>query len=316
MHNVPAADITKIELVDGSDVLFSLSGELAQALNIYDRRCPSMNGIERLMYCEQRSAYGIDFGRFLHDPLLAFDPAKFSNPQLKVSYDVDVSDTAADEGELEVFAECFDEKVVSPIGFLMSKEVESLTLSSVAAYHYTDLPTDFPVRKMLLRGYTAGKEPWYQVIEAKLSEDNDKRIPFDWDLQDYFYLMQGIWRPVVESLVGYCHSVGEYVFYVTPTNYFVECIPVQAGGAPDYGVCVDSWQRGGQLAIHAQANSSFQAHIMGWLPNHCFEFPFGDPQDIDDWYDVTKVGSLQLRTREGGGGAGTQNVVLQQLRKY
>ena len=38
-----AVGISKIELVDGSDVLHSLNGRANQALCIYDRRVPTMN---------------------------------------------------------------------------------------------------------------------------------------------------------------------------------------------------------------------------------------------------------------------------------
>ncbi|KKL88030.1 hypothetical protein LCGC14_1928740, partial [marine sediment metagenome] len=56
----------------------------------------------------------------------------------------------------------------------------------------------------------------------------------------------------------------------------------------------------------------------GWLPNHCVQFPFGKPDDLNDWYDVTKLGSLRLRLKGGSGGSsnGTGAVVLQQFRRY
>ena len=43
MDSYAHKDISKIELVDGSDVLHSMNGGENQALCIYDRRCPTMN---------------------------------------------------------------------------------------------------------------------------------------------------------------------------------------------------------------------------------------------------------------------------------
>ncbi|KKK87598.1 hypothetical protein LCGC14_2751610, partial [marine sediment metagenome] len=102
---------TKIELIDGSDVLHSLDGGQNQALCIFDRKCPTMNHGQYINANSQRSLYGIDFGRFLFDKELALDPSRFRNLQLKVSYDSDISDDGVTSGSLEVWADLFDEKV-------------------------------------------------------------------------------------------------------------------------------------------------------------------------------------------------------------
>jgi len=314
MTGYPHQDITKIALVDGSDVLFSMDGGQAQALNIYDRLCPTMNYGQHMDENSQLANFAIDFGRFLHDPELALDPQKFRNPVLKVSYNVAVSDTAVAEGNLAVFAEVFDEKVVSPVGFLMSKEHHSRT-PPASGYWYVDLPTDYPIRKLLVQGYRAAFEPWYQVSEARLDEDNEKRIPFDWVLETYYRMMIGVWKPVEElaisRVVGTPHDT-----YATPTDYWatINYDPQTHNPATQY----TKTDRGGKFSITTMAAlGQYSALISGYLPNHCFEFPFGLPQDMADWYDVTRVGSLRLRLKAGTGAAnGTVAAILQQLRRY
>ena len=54
-------DITKIELIDGSEVLHSLNGGQNQALCIYDRKIGSMNHGQYIGANSQRSFYAIDF---------------------------------------------------------------------------------------------------------------------------------------------------------------------------------------------------------------------------------------------------------------
>ena len=314
MDSYAYRDITKIELVDGSDVLHSMNGGENQALCIYDRKCPTMNHGQYVNAASAYTTFGIDFGRFLHDPELALDPSKFRNLQLKITYDVDVMDTGNTTGYLEVLADCFDEKMVSPVGFLMAKEHYSWSLSAAGAYEYIDLPTDHPIRKMLIRGYKVSREPWYQVIEARLDEDNEKRIPFDWDLEDYHRIMKGVWTPVEEPFYGYADTSGTYHYYLTPTDYFAVLIGHILGGtvqgAPT-GVTP-----GGDVTLNAGTAGNFHGVARGYLPNHCFEFPFGDPLDMADWYDVTRVGSLRLRLKSGTGTSGDVGVVLQQLRRY
>ena len=65
MDSYPHRDITKIELVDGSDVLFGMDGGQCQALCIYDRKVPTMNFCQHMEGLSQLAGFSIDFGRFL-----------------------------------------------------------------------------------------------------------------------------------------------------------------------------------------------------------------------------------------------------------
>lgn len=307
------SDIAKIELIDGSDVLHSLDGAENMALCLYDRRIPSMKGETWMNAVRGISIYGIDFGRFLNDPELAFDPKRFTNPQLKITYNVALMDTGATYGYLSVFADCFDEKVVTPSGFLMSKEIWS-AVKPTAGYEPVDLPTDYPYRKMLLKIFKSAYEPYDLVDEVRLDEDNSKRIPFDFNLEDYFHMMKGNWKPVIDNFYGVCKSDGSNVFYVTPSGYY----NIAAGKIVGDGYWrTENLQRGGVFAPYASSGSPFfQAQVAGYLPNHCVEFPFGDPKDINDWYDVTGIGSLRLRLHAGDTDLTDCGIVLQQLRRY
>lgn len=313
MSSYPHNDITKIELVDGSDVLFSMDGGQAQALNIYDReRFTAWNGVN-INNNEVISFYAIDFGRWLYDTELALDPGKFRNLQLKVTFNSAVCEVGCEDGDLTVYADVFDEKVVSPIGFLMSKEHHSRT-PPATGYWYVDLPTDYPLRKMLVQGYEAAYEPWYLVSEAKLDEDNEKRIPFDWNLEKYFEIRRTLDVPIQEHIAGQGDADGE-ALYTTPTDYWATLVATAQDGHATF--FYDRYGKGGYFLVRESAGTSYVGIVKGWLPNHCFQLPFGYQKDLDDWYDVTRVGSLRLRLKAGLRGAhGTVAVVLQQLRRY
>lgn len=314
MDKQPAADITKIELVDGSDVLHSLTGYENQALCIYDRRVPTMNHCQYINANSQRSIFGIDFGRFLWDPMFAFLPGKFKNPQLKITYNTVLSDTGATSPLLEVLAHLFDEKTISPVGFLMSKEHHDATCPANGSYKYVDLPTDYPIRQMLLRGYYDAHEPWDAIQAIRLDEENLKRIPLDCDIEQYYQVMKGVWKPVEENIVAVCNGSG-VILYITATDYYATLVgmSVDAGGT----LHVTTWQPGGKFTVYGSATLFYMAQARGYLPNHCIQFPFGLQQEPDDWYDVTKKGSVQLRIEGGDEGANcTFQVILQQLRKY
>jgi len=307
------SDISKIELIDGSNVLHSMDGAENMALCLYDRKCRTMKGEVWLSACRGISIYGIDFGRFLNDPELAFDPAKFTNPQLKITYNVALMDTSATYGYLSVWADVFDEKVVSPVGFLMSKEVWS-AVKPIDGYEAIILPTDYPYRKMLVKIFKSAYEPYDLVDEVRLDEDNQKRIPFDFNLEDYFHIMKGFWTPVTDNIYGVGGNTGNRVFYVTPSGYY----NIASGKIVGDGYWrTENLQRGGVFTPYTStAAPFFQAEVTGYLPNHCVEFPFGNPMDMADWYDVTKVGSLRLRLHAGDTDLTDCGIVLQQLRRY
>lgn len=311
-HN--AADLTKIELVDGSDVLFSLNGYEAMALNIYDRKVPTMCRGGHLVNQEERIVVGIDFGRYLWDELLALVPARFTNLQLKITFTLTSSDEDAEAGYIGVKGYVFDEKVISPIGFLMAKEHYSYTPSSTTAYEHIDLPTDYPYRKLLVRAFEDGSEPYDSVTEARLDEDNLKRVPFDWDMSEFVYQMRGVWLPVEETFVVKIPTAG-CTQYVTCTDYLYDIHVAQL--SPGMGNIYFTAYSGGKLTFAADVAGTVVGGVLGYAPNHCLEFPFGAPDDIEDWYDVTTKGSVRLRLKAGSGGTSSLNqVFIQQLRRY
>lgn len=313
MQSYAHKDIVKIELTDGSDVLHSLDGGQNQALCIYDRKCFTMNHGQYIRNNSQRSLYGIDFGRFLYDPVLAFDPARFNNPMLKVTFDSDVSDEAVTSGTLEVWADVFDEKVIAPLGFLMAKEHFNAGTPD-SGYTYVDLPTDYPYRRLLVQGYHKAFEPWYVINSIRLNEDNGKRIPFDVNSEVYYQRRKGIDPPCGEHLaIQATDDPGTY--YLTATDYWAQILLMPSVVGTVAGVGGSG--RGGYYSIDPGATSTNQGVHTGWLPNHCFHFPFGNPDDIEDWYDVTKIGSLRLRLEEGTHHDDQrQAVCIQQLRRY
>ncbi|GAI89641.1 unnamed protein product, partial [marine sediment metagenome] len=262
----PVANITRIELVDGSDVLFGMDGYECQGLNIYDRRVASMMHGEMQAGNHAFATFGIDFGRFLFDTELALDPAKFSNLVLKVTYDVDVCGGDDTVHYLQVLADVFDEKPVSPIGFLMSKEHWMGDLAQ-NAYEYVKLPTDFPLRQLLVRAFITDKEPWYTCVEARLDEDNLKRIPFDWEIENYQRIMKGVWLPVNESFCEYGMPGGSNIRYMTPTDY--RAVMVAASGAQEDYFWTGGANRGGRFVVYGTAGGEMNGIAWGWLPHHC-----------------------------------------------
>lgn len=309
----PAGFASKIELVNGSDVLFSLDGYQCQALNYYDRLVTPDTEITDGGSEEQWGSYLLDFGRFLYDTELALDPKQFRNLQLKITNDWDLVDAAAAAGYLLVEADVFDEKVVSPMGFLMSKVIEEYTMTGSAAYKYIDIPTDYPFRKLLCRSFLTNIPPNGAVDEFRISEDNDKRIPLDVDVDHYLRAQMSALPPLLEHFVIRLSTTLNSA-YVMPTYWpFVMGLPHTATKTLRRQTYYAA-ERMGLIADHATA---IACNLIAWgyVPHHTLSFPFGDQKDLDDWYDVTAKGSVRARLLSHSSACVT-SLFGQQLRRY
>jgi len=306
------ADITKIEVVDGSDVLWSLSGGECQALNINARRCPTMTHGQHRQGDTEMQVFGVDFGRSLWDRELAFDPTRFNNPQLNITVDFGTTDTGITASALKVMAHMFDERKVSPRGFIMAKEHYSYTVSTAGSYEYVEFPADYPIRRMLLKAYASGYEPWYQIKSARLDLDNEAKIPFDIGLEEYYRTRKGIDQLVEDAFFVQVPTTSA-TWYVTPTDYWVAPLLTPIGESTVFG---ESFRGGKLTSLDASVTASCAGLVRGYLPNHCFNFPFGLENEIDDWFVPAISGKARLRLEAGTGATGTGAVVLEQFRPY
>jgi PKD repeat protein len=308
-----AKQITKIELVDGSDVLLSMSGQEIEAKMYYDYGVgPSYerefrNGVDNYLTLD------LLFGRELWDTQLAFDPKKFKNPQLKITHNKALGGSLPNAATLEVFADIFDEKIVSPVGFLMNKEFYTYTTPASAANEYIDLPRDYPIKRLMLM--TSKADSWWEnlVTNVKISENNDARIPIDIGGGDLVSLVQTMYGEYRELIVDVIRGTGPQSMWITPTDSAYALISGIGIGASNF-VTTDNERTGGYQTITADATHTFRALVAGYLPHGCLPLDFGDPNDLDDWYDVTKKGSVQLIPKASG--SVSLNVILEQLRKY
>ena len=309
----PAACISKIELVDGSDVHFDLSGQIAHGLNQIEADKPITTHIDSRIGGTPILNINMDFGRYLYDPEMAYDPTKFKNPQLKITWNEKAWDASCGSHSFAIWADVFDEKAVSPVGFLMNKVIKSY-VPVANAYEYTDLPTDYPMRKLIMQGLKAGF-PYRTLIDAiKLSEDNDKRVPIDGDSYKLEPLLIHYSGECEDDFIGQSSNVPR-TFYCTPTY----CVSGGVNGIEQAEYYQLAPAGGGSFVIlGTAADKMFAARIKGFFPHACVPINFGQQNIIEDWYDVTKVGSLKLRLKGGAGAAATDTVHLatQQLRRY
>lgn len=309
---VHAKQISKVELVDGSDVLFSLSGQEIEGKMFYDYgKSPSYerefrNDVENYLVLD------LLFGRYLYDKSLALDPMKFKNPQLKITHNKALGGSVPDAATLEIFADVFDEKSIVPVGFIRPTEFYSYTTPSSAAIEYINLPRDMIIKRAMLQIYKA--DSWWEnlVSNVKISEENDKKIPLDIAGGDLVSSIQTRYGHYQELLVNYNRG-GAQTEYIAPTesaNFQISALLVAAAS----WVATTKECAGGYQEVSGDTTHLFRALVSGYIPHGCLPIDFGDQMDLDDWYDVRPKGSVQLQPKAAG--AVTLNVILEQLRKY
>jgi len=309
------ANIPKIELVTGSTPLHSLTGYENQALAYYSHPGIVLDHGQHVSTLSEFDTYIISFGRWLWDQELAFDPMRFVNPQLKITWDEDVSDTSVTVNELTVWAYIFDEKQVSPIGFLQAIEHFDYTCGSANSYEPIELPEDHVIRQILVRAHRAGYEPWYQIDEARFDEGTMDRIPFEFNnLENYYRRMKSEW-PMISQQVVVAPGSGGQDYYLPMTDYNAGIQLIGMGGTEE-AYMTTAAARGGKFSLKTTTGVNLAGIAYGYLPWHCYQFPMGLKNDISDWYDPAgKKPRLRLRASSSGS-SGTGQVVIEELHKY
>ena len=309
----PAAAITKIELVDGSDVLFSMNGKQARAMAILGTgKVPGdMNVYLNDVQCH--CMIHIPFGRYLFDDNYALVPMRFKNLQLKITHDRALGGNHSDILTLAIYAQIFDEKKVSPASFLMTKKVYDY-IGSPTGWEYIDLPTDLPFRQIVIQAEYSGANPNSVYNKIKLSEDNDKKVPInEMSVSSYMKLIADRYNPITESLfVG-----GDAGSRADPCmcNYNLTINGASAeSGTSTYSSYYTA--AGGTFYHYDSSVVNQNIEITGWIPHGALPLIIvGDLNDPSDWYDVSRIGNLQLQIY-GGSEAddATTAVLIQQVR--
>jgi len=312
----PAAVLEKIEIVDGSDVLYNLNGYQAQAVDFYNRNSLRQPWLMYLNNNYMDLQVGINFGRELWDDKLAFDPTQFSNPQLKITIDVDGGGAKFDAVKLAVNAAIFDEKTITPEGFLLYKHLKSYTMGS-ATHEYITMPTDYPYRKMFVQALTPGSEPGTEVDTIKISENHDKKIPFNAvTFEEITRLMSYTHPPIVEGIIQWCGTTATYG-YCTPTTRVMGAVNSWKAAADLDPMSFYDGDGGRYALITTTSVKNVNVVLQGNIPHGVYEIPFGNPQITEDWYDVASIKNLEVDIlSKTGGSTDVCEIFLEQLRPY
>lgn len=178
--------ITKIELVDGAEALYSVNLTELEALHFYKTgRMPVIFPSEWASGSQRHGCYLL-FGRYLGDTEYSMDFTKFKNPQLKITTNIAAiraigSGLSFATGTIKgtIVAKIMEEATKAG-KYLMAKELLNFTSSSSSgAEERKELPTDHVYRMLMTRHWVQLSDINEVTSDLKLTADADKYIAFN-----------------------------------------------------------------------------------------------------------------------------------------
>lgn len=309
----PVCSLIQMDLVDGGNVIHSARGRYTAGVAHYSSR---KQPFQYANYTDNGIAVAtapIYFGRKLWDPELALDPRRFKNLQLKIQHNYALGGAAPDGATLEVWADLFDENPPSPRGFLSLKSIWSRTLVA-STTDYVSLPCDAPIRFIFPAVFSNSEEPDINLDNLKLSEELDKKTILECSTLNLLQMFETMFPAWEEWMEGRTLANTDITFYCGPQkDLMVMVTPSQDSD----GYINPIWTGGGIRKINENATVTIMALNRGRCPFGVIPIPMGDPDEIDSWWDVTKLNNARIKLASGAGDTSAMyELLVQQLRSY
>jgi hypothetical protein len=319
-HNTVHNNISAIELIDGGDVLSSITGAQAYAATLYGLGWHPYMLITEVGSNVQDLSYCMRFGRYLGDQQYALDPSQFKNPQVRITWNlatvtaVGATGFVSGTGTLTVYAEIMEGAPI-PQAFLGMKQLYQAT-SVASGVLPILLPTDRRIKGLLLRAASDSGGGLYGVSNVKLQGDQSKVVFFDvskTDLQRYISL-----RNAPFSYKHVFHAAdGDTLYPLMKQDEQVNLMGESGDrtfGYLNYGIgsgALDAYLAGSA----ATADAAYYANVLGWLPEHAAFIDLGDWGEPASWLDPTPYKALQLELTQNAASSAL-SVVLETENPY
>lgn len=314
--------ITKIEIVDGSEVIYSANLFELEALHFYKLGYPPVLAPSEWASTAQKHACLLMFGNTLWDPNYAVDFTRYKNPQLKITSNLAAvravsATTAFATGTLKasIIAKTMEE-TPAPGKFLMARQIEAFT-SAASGEKRIELPTDRTYRMALMRAYIEGSDIDAVITDLKHTLDTDKYITFNRKVQQLDAETFARFGQIT-----YKHGMFQNdadVIRVLPNkslhfagNYYADDAGLMVGAAPtassDITLTLFS-----ATAVAVTADTQVSAAITGHALHATLPVIFGNPESPSTWFDPTTFNKSEFVLTQGTANA-VVSILLEQVR--
>jgi len=310
--------LDRIEIVDGSDILWALDSEEILANQFYHYKESQHLGIDERAAKTQGTVFKIPLGIGRMHPEVAFDPTRFANPQMVITWDIEnVRPMGADgfktpdDLELTIMADVIDQAPARPTGYLMTKQITEYT--TAVGEQRIELPVDYPYRTMYVRSFLDEKDPETYLTKAEHSINEQKYRPYDLYFDD--------WTDWLKEWYGFWHMGAWYWNAINATE---NRNPYLRGNMStslehDAGFTLLSLLHFNNALLNwtgaNAAAAALHAMVQGNLPMGTWAWPYGDPESPEEWLKLEYTDKSRLIVTGAIAGA-TAQVFLTQHRMY
>lgn len=313
-------DISKIELVDGSDVIASLDMASWRGLNFIESKVLPPSKLSEVGGAKQEESCVLHFGRTPDDPEMYLLPRQFKNLQLRLTHTLTISATAGfatGTGRITVRARIIEEGAKAHQGYLMAKEKYSWTTAG-SGDEIVDLPRDHPYRLILIKALLTLKRPDEVISKLKLSIDADKYVAFDnftEDILDVNERRLGLAQLEKHLLSADGGTALLSIFDIKKANIR----PNVADHIPTIEAVLGERVTVGLIDMTTPATPAaqttaqdLQVVIEGVAPHGIVGVFFGDEKEPEGWLPAPRFGDIKLIATQAA--VGSAAIILQQLR--
>jgi hypothetical protein len=313
--NTLAENIQAIELLDGANVLFSLTGVQAAALEAYRRdSMPTMN-ITEFPNDPATFIFEYQFGRWQGDLIYALDPSKFSNLQLRVTWNLATIRAVGATGYVtgSMRYTCIAnvmEGAPAPQAMLAAKQHYQF-ITAAAGTTFIDVPTDRRIKAVYVRSAAIAFGGVVGISRLKLTCDQDKFIPLDMLIADVITDMS-LSHPPLHYNHSFMFKNNDVIY---PLLKWFEDLQLQGYQADDTYVYENYGQGSGTVHVYlagvADANMrSYIGSVGGWCLYNVLAVDQGEWDDPSTWLDPATFKSIQLQLTNNAAAA-VASVVLE-----
>ena len=309
--------LNRIDVIDGSDVLWSLDSEEIMANAYYHYKESLDMGIDERPDEYVETTFKIPFGIGRMHPEIALDPKQFANPTLVLDWNlaniraVGVDAFVDDSLRLTVMADVIDEAPSAPTGWLMTKQIREFATKATGDEPVV-LPSDYAYRTLYVRAFKANICPKAIITKAKHDLNEDKYIPFEIytpDWEDWLKEWYGFWHQ------GYWYFVSQGATTRNPYLRSNLAASLEASVAASDPLLTSFTNCELGITSGLVADTPFHAKVDGSLPFETYAWPYGDPDDPEEWLQLESTDKSRLRLTQGTLD-GTCQVFLTQHRMY
>lgn len=313
------ANLSKIEIVDGGEVIVSLTGEQAFAIACYEQLETPSDNLSLKVSDVAEVSVPIYFGRYLWDAAMALRPDQFRNLQLRVTWNEATADNGATVNSFSAYAFIDDAPANGGAkGYIVNKEIYVYALAA-SAHEYPLLPTDKPIRRIFLHADSDLNDFDTLYSNVKLEIDGGSFVPFDIPASDIVRYIKSAY-PRFHHRVRLDSAVTAKTLYdfVTKDHEIIVEYDGTAFVTASSKFAVPTFT-GRKIALAASVDiKAVRALVSGYLPFGLIPWDFGDVYDPQGVLmpGTFKQARLDLLTTSSATSSSNGRVLVQTIETY